>query len=125
MNNPTEERRLLDEIKNIDEYARRHEDDIYRGVWMRSQPEEEMRRRYQGRMEDMRDDFHDWKQAHAGKGEQAVIQQLRNILDNERKPKGGKKMRRSKRKVSKRKASKRKARKAYRKASKRKTMRKR
>jgi len=123
MNNPAEERRLLDEIKNIDEYARRHEDDIYRGVWMRSQPEEEMRRRYEGRMEDMRDDFHDWKQAHEGKGEQAVIQELRNILDNERKPRGGKKMRRSKRKASKRKASKRKA--SKRKASKRKTMRKR
>ena len=101
--NPLEERKLVAEIKNIDEYARRHEDDIYRGVWMRSQPEEEMRRRYQGRMEDMRDDFHDWKEAHAGKGEPAVIQQLSNILENVRKPRGGKKMKKSKGKASRRK----------------------
>jgi len=101
--NPQEERKLVAEIKNIDEYARGHEDDIYRGVWMRSQPEEEMRRRYEGRMEDMRDDFHDWKEAHAGKGEPAVIQELRNMLDNVRKPRGGKKMKKSKDKASKRK----------------------
>jgi hypothetical protein len=101
--NPQEERKLVAEIKNIDEYARGHEDDIYRGVWMRSQPEEEMRRRYEGRMEDMRDDFHDWKEAHAGKGEPAVIQELRNMLDNVRKPRGGKKMKKSKGKTSKRK----------------------
>jgi hypothetical protein len=101
--NPQEERKLVAEIKNIDEYARGHEDDIYRGVWMRSQPEEEMRRRYEGRMEDMRDDFHDWKEAHAGKGEPAVIQELRNMLDNVRKPRGGKKMKKSKGKASKRK----------------------
>ena len=87
INEPTEvERNLVAEIKNIDQYARGHEDDIYRGVWMRSQPEEEMRRRY-GRMEDMRDDFHDWKKP-AGKGEPAVIQELRNMLDNVRKPRG-------------------------------------
>jgi hypothetical protein len=101
--NPQEERNLVAEIKNIDQYARGHEDDIYRGVWMRSQPEEEMRRRYEGRMEDMRDDFHDWKEAHVGKGEPAVIQELRNMLDNVRKPRGGKKMKKSKGKTSKRK----------------------
>ena len=97
--NPQEvERNLVAEIKNIDEYARRHEDDIYRGVWMRSQPEEEMRRRYEGRMEDMGRDFDDWKEAHAGKGEPAVIQELRNILDNVRKPRGGKKMKKTSKK---------------------------
>ena len=97
--NPQEvERNLVAEIKNIDQYARGHEDDIYRGVWMRSQPEEEMRRRYEGRMEDMRDDFHDWKEAHAGKGEPAVIQELRNMLDNVRKPRGCKKMKKTSKK---------------------------
>lgn len=120
MNNPAEaeERRLLSKIKNIDEYARGHEDDIYRGVWMRSQPEEEMRRRYEGRMGDMRDDFYDWKEAHAGKGESAVIDGLTNILKNMKAQGGGRKIKKLKRKASKRKASKRRA--SKRKASKRK-----
>jgi hypothetical protein len=101
--NPQEERKLVAEIKNIDQYARRHEDDIYRGVWQRLHDEEEMRTRYEGRMEDMDDDFHDWKEVHKGIGEPAVIEQLSNILNNVKKPRGGKKMKKSKGKTSKRK----------------------
>ena len=106
---PQRERSLVAEIKNIDEYARRHEDDIYRGVWMGSQPEAEMRRRYEGRMGDMRDDFYDWKDVHAGKGESAVIDGLTNILKNMKAQGGGRKIKKLKRRASKRMASKRRA----------------